>query len=82
VITDILMPDGDGIEVIRALKKAQPHVRIIAVSGGGRHLEASECLKLASGLGAHGVLRKPFRREELLRLVTQQLSVVISEKPA
>lgn len=74
VITDILMPEGDGLEVITELKKAQPTARIIAMSGGGNHLRAADCLKFARGLGAHGVLMKPFNREQLVELVTQQLS--------
>jgi CheY-like chemotaxis protein len=82
VITDILMPDGDGLEVITELKSAQPSARVIAMSGGGSHLRATECLKFASGLGAHGVLMKPFNREQLLELVTQQLCPGASEKPA
>ena len=73
VITDILMPDGDGLEVITELKRAQPSVRIIAMSGGGNHLRATECLKFAAGLGAHGTLTKPFNREQLLEIVSQQL---------
>jgi len=81
VITDILMPDGDGLEVITELKTAQPSARIIAMSGGGSHLRATECLKFASGLGAHGVLMKPFTREELLEIVTQQLCPSATEKP-
>jgi CheY-like chemotaxis protein len=80
VITDILMPDGDGLEVITELKRAQPSARIIAMSGGGSHLQAAECLKFASGLGAHGVLTKPFNREQLLELVTQQLYAGGTEK--
>ncbi|MGH7944364.1 MAG: response regulator [Opitutaceae bacterium] len=81
VITDILMPDGDGLEVITELKRAQPSVRIIAMSGGGHHLQAAECLKFANGLGAHGMLMKPFKREQLLELVTQQLCPGDSAKP-
>ena len=81
VITDILMPDGDGLEVITELRTAQPSARIIAMSGGGSHLRAIECLKFASGLGAHGVLMKPFNREELLEIVTQQLCPSATEKP-
>jgi CheY-like chemotaxis protein len=65
VITDILMPDGDGLEVITALRTAQPSARVLAISGGGSHLGASDCLKFAKGLGAHGLLMKPFRREQL-----------------
>ena len=82
VITDILMPDGDGLEVITELKRAQPSVRIIAMSGGGHHLRAAECLKFATGLGAHGLLLKPFKREQLLEAVTQVLCSGTSDKPA
>jgi CheY-like chemotaxis protein len=82
VITDILMPDGDGLEVISELKRTQPSVRIIAMSGGGRHLGAAECLKLATGLGAHGTLMKPFKREMLLEVVTQQFCPAGSAHPA
>lgn len=74
VITDILMPDGDGLEVITELKRAQPSVKIIAMSGGGNHLRAVECLKFARGLGAHGILMKPFKREDVMEMVHQQLA--------
>jgi CheY-like chemotaxis protein len=66
VITDILMPDGDGLEVISELKRAQASTRVLAISGGGNHLEAADCLKFAKGLGAHGLLMKPFNRQQLL----------------
>jgi CheY-like chemotaxis protein len=82
VITDILMPDGDGLELITELKRVQPTVRVIAMSGGGNHLRATECLKFALGLGAHGALMKPFNREQLLDLVSQQLASDSSAKPA
>jgi CheY-like chemotaxis protein len=82
VITDILMPDGDGLELITELKRAQPSVRIIAMSGGGNHLRAAECLKFARGLGAHAGLTKPFNREQLIDVVTQQLIPDGSAKPA
>jgi DNA-binding NtrC family response regulator len=75
VITDILMPDGDGLEVISELKKARPSARIIAMSGGGSHLRAEDCLKFAKGLGAHDVLMKPFNREQFVKLVNHQLSL-------
>jgi CheY-like chemotaxis protein len=80
VITDILMPDGDGLEVIAELKRAQPSVRIIAMSGGGNHLRAAECLKFARGLGAHDVLMKPFNRDQLLQLVSHQMAAGASAK--
>jgi CheY-like chemotaxis protein len=74
VITDVLMPDGDGLDVIVELKQSQRKTRVLAISGGGRHLQAAQCLKMAHGLGAHEVLLKPFNRQQLLaavRRVTQ-----------
>src|SRR6185503_2491230 len=66
VITDVVMPDGDGLELIAAFRKAQPATRIIAISGGGKYLESIDCLRIARGLGAHAVVMKPFNWEELL----------------
>ena len=65
VITDVLMPDGDGLDLISQLRKVQPNARIIAMSGGGRYLEGSDYLKLAKGLGAHAAMMKPFTWKEL-----------------
>jgi CheY-like chemotaxis protein len=66
VVTDVLMPDGDGLEVIAELRRAQASTRILAISGGGNHLRATDCLKFAQGLGAHGLLLKPFNRQQFL----------------
>lgn len=65
VITDVVMPDGDGFELIAALRKAQPATRIIAISGGGKYLEGTDCLRIARGLGAHAAVMKPFNWEQL-----------------
>jgi DNA-binding NtrC family response regulator len=65
VITDVLMPEGDGLDLITELRKVQPKARILAMSGGGRYLEGSDYLKLARGLGAHNALMKPFTWEQL-----------------
>lgn len=65
IITDILMPDGDGLEVLSELKRARAPTRVLAISGGGLHLRAPDCLRIAKGLGAHGILMKPFGRQEL-----------------
>jgi CheY-like chemotaxis protein len=75
VITDIIMPDGDGLEVITDLKRAQRSTRILAMSGGGSHLGAADCLKFAKSLGAHGVVTKPFNREQVFDALAQILSV-------
>ena len=65
VITDILMPNREGVETILAMKAKAPGVRILAISGGGR-LGAEEILGLASRLGADAVLPKPFRAADIL----------------
>ncbi|MEO6004582.1 MAG: response regulator [Opitutus sp.] len=64
VITDLLMPQKDGIEVIGELKRIQPAARIIAMSGGGRG-SRDHYLQTARGLGAHAILGKPFSMSEL-----------------
>jgi DNA-binding NtrC family response regulator len=69
VITDVLMPDGDGLDLISGLRKAQPTARILAISGGGRYMEGDDCLRMARGLGAHAVIMKPFNCEQLLEAV-------------
>jgi CheY-like chemotaxis protein len=68
VITDILMPDGDGLELVNTLRKNFPSIRIVAMTGGGK-VSANDYLLMARGFGASGVLRKPFNRDELLTAV-------------
>jgi CheY-like chemotaxis protein len=65
VITDILMPGGDGLDLITKIKKAQPDARILAISGGGHYLQGTDCLRMARGLGAHAVVMKPFTWQQL-----------------
>jgi CheY-like chemotaxis protein len=72
VITDILMPEVDGIETIIALREIEPNVRIIATSAGGR-LAARDCLAMARGLRVSGTLGKPLSRAELLDAVADAL---------
>jgi CheY-like chemotaxis protein len=64
VITDMLMPERDGIEVIGELRRKQPEARIVAMSGGGRG-SRDHYLQTAKGLGAHVALGKPFSVSEL-----------------
>src|SRR4051812_11455340 len=66
VVTDVLMPEGDGLHLIGEFKAAQPTTRILAISGGGRYVEGDDCLKIAKGFGAHAAVMKPFTREQLL----------------
>lgn len=81
VITDIIMPEKEGIEVIMDLRRQQPGIRIIAMSGGGR-LNANDCLKLAQKLGAKATLAKPFSGAELLATVATVLGTQESPTPA
>ena len=68
VITDILMPDVEGIEIIRELRHDFPEIPIIAMSGGG-HSIGIDVLKSAQQLGARAVLPKPFLRKDLMAAI-------------
>lgn len=73
IITDIIMPEKEGVETIIALRRADPNLPIIAISGGGR-LEATDFLTMARKLGARRTLAKPFRRDQLLEAVDECLA--------
>ncbi|MHA1529922.1 MAG: response regulator [Alphaproteobacteria bacterium] len=60
IVTDILMPEMDGLEVIQAVGAGHKGVKIIAISGGGRTLPGPEVLGMAKILGADAALSKPF----------------------
>jgi YesN/AraC family two-component response regulator len=64
VMTDIIMPEKEGLETIGALKGKHPGVRIVAMSGGGRG-SSTDYLKLASMMGADRTILKPFSNEIL-----------------
>jgi CheY-like chemotaxis protein len=69
VITDVLMPDADGMQVIMGVRKTQPTTLVIAMSGGGDFLGGRDLLNLADALGADAGLMKPFSRLELLEAI-------------
>ena len=68
VITDVVMPEMEGIGLIRELRKLMPAVRILAISGGGR-LGPEDYLAVAKAVGADETLMKPFGRDRLLEAV-------------
>jgi CheY-like chemotaxis protein len=65
VITDILMPDMDGLEFIRSIRKISPKILVIAASAGGQ-LDSDFYLKLARDFGAAMILEKPLTKHKLL----------------
>lgn len=73
VVTDLIMPEKEGLEVIMELQKQEPKPKIIAISGGGK-LKPESYLPLAERLGADYVLEKPFRNPEFLGLIEDLLS--------
>jgi len=73
VLTDLLMPDRDGLEVITQLRTSNPDLPVIAMSGGGR-MAADDYLTLARALGAKAILEKPFTSEELLTTIAAVLA--------
>jgi CheY-like chemotaxis protein len=68
LITDIFMPDADGLEVILQFRTHWPATRIVAMSGGGRKVKG-DYLEAARQAGADVTLRKPFDPAELLHLL-------------
>ncbi len=73
IITDIIMPEKEGIETIMELRREFPAVRIVAISGGGQATTGATCLHLAKSLGAVKALAKPFTKSELLDVVREAL---------
>ena len=72
VITDILMPQKEGIEMIREIRGVLPQTPIIAISGGAD--PGADYLKMAQSFGASAILAKPFDPTVLLDLVNRLLS--------
>lgn len=72
VITDLIMPEQEGLETITSLKKEFPHLKIIAISGGGR-IGPEAYLPAAQELGADRVFSKPFDVRELAGAVKELL---------
>ena len=73
IFLDIVMPDMEGLELIRELRRADPAVKIIAMSGGGRG--PASYLELALKFGARQVLPKPFTKDSLIAVVKDVLAM-------
>jgi DNA-binding NtrC family response regulator len=73
VVTDLLMPEKDGLETIKELHAEFPLVPIVAMSGGS-HLTYMDFLPIAKRLGARHIVHKPFQRDTLLKAVDDALN--------
>ncbi len=69
VVTDILMPNKEGLQLIKELRKEAPHVGVIAVSGGAPRLQPGCNLELATLFGADATFQKPLDIDALLEAV-------------
>jgi CheY-like chemotaxis protein len=69
LITDIFMPERDGLETITSFRREFPQTRIVAMSGGGLRIGGKLYLETAGIAGADAVLRKPFDPKSLLELL-------------
>ena len=73
IITDLIMPEKDGMETIIELKREFPDVKIIAISGGSRAMDPRDYLQYATQVGVIHTFTKPFDNNELLEVIGQLL---------
>ena len=70
VITDIIMPEKEGLETIREMRRIKPDLKIIAMSGGGK-VSADNYLEIARIFGASKIIAKPFTKKEMVTAVKE-----------
>ena len=71
IVSDVYMPDGDGLELVRQVSKQWPAIRLIVVSSGGG-LGLCDLLPVARSLGASATFRKPLHLRTLLEAIESQ----------
>ncbi len=74
VITDLIMPEEDGLKVIMRMRELKPSIKIIAISGGGKAGPGSY-LNLAKALGADAVYSKPFSVNDMINKIEELLNI-------
>lgn len=72
IITDLIMPEKEGLETIQEIRAFSPHIKIIAISGGGV-VQPEMYLRLAEKIGANQTFTKPIDRDTLLTAVKELL---------
>ncbi len=78
VLTDIYMPDGDGIEILFEVRKAHPNIPVIVMSSKS---DTSNMFSTAKALGAVFALQKPFSRDQLNEMIASGLKPRAARKP-
>jgi len=74
VVTDLIMPEEDGLKVIIKLREIKPGLKIVAISGGGK-AGPGGYLNLAKALGADAIFSKPFSVQELTKKIDELLDL-------
>jgi len=74
IITDIFMPDMDGFELIKTIRKSHGDVKILGLSAGGSGLSQDLTLSTAIDFGANAVMKKPIEQKEIIHLINDLLS--------
>ncbi|NVO00561.1 MAG: response regulator [Geobacteraceae bacterium] len=77
VITDLYMPEKEGIETIIEIRKLDQKVKILAISGGSPRLDVTEMFPAATLLGADAVLAKPFDSTTLTKIINELMAAQI-----
>lgn len=74
VVTDLVMPEKNGINMIQEMRRCTPQIKVIAMSGGTGFSGKIDLLEVAKLLGVCSILHKPFRPDELIAAVSQALA--------
>jgi len=75
VITDLFMPEKEGLETIMEMRQTDKKVRIMAITGGAPNMNMADLLDTAEMLGANALMAKPFHMETFLQRVKELLNV-------
>lgn len=75
VVTDLFMPEQEGLETIIALRRQHPATKIVAISGGGYQSKFIRALDIATKLGANSTLQKPFSSQQMIDVLQEVMHV-------
>jgi YesN/AraC family two-component response regulator len=75
VVTDLFMPEQEGLETIMALRRKHPNTKIVAISGGGYQGTFIRALDIAMRLGANSTLQKPFSSQQMIHVLQEVIHV-------